>query len=139
MTVLEPSNPARIAGQLRERFVTASLAADETLTFARTVELSQLFSRLRVLGEVLDATWLLRATDAALTVIEELPFPDVPSAETRVALARAVRELGDAVGTLADGGSVDDHESSLRMLTAMLGEIDEESSLTDFDVFVGSA
>ncbi len=137
MTLLEPSNPARIARRLQGSF--AAIDAVDELSFARVVELSRLFASVRVIAELIESDWLLRVTDAATQALAELPMPEPPRFEVQVALRRVFEEIRAVVDTLAEGGAVEAHDNGLRVATAMLSGDDEREALSDLDLFVGNA
>ena len=140
MTVLDPSNPTRIARRLRDRFRSVGAReANEPLAFGRAVELSRLFSEVRVLAELVDAERLLSVTDAAIAVISDLPYPDAPTKEVEGALDRALLDVGAAVGAVAEETDLEIYDARLTDAIAALQTAHGLQALSDVDVFVGNA
>jgi len=140
MTQLEPSNPVRVAREVCARLdALAPLPTGQALTLPRVVELSRLFSSVQVLADLRSAEWLHRAATAALAGLGGREPDATLPLDRQVALERATQEIRAAVAQVADDGDLDEHESQLRLATAMLTVSDEvDSDLSDLDLFVGN-
>lgn len=143
MTVLEPAKSARVAQELREELaaLTVAHAAEQGPPVASKAAFARYFAHLAHLGPDLGSTWFVSLANAAQQALDRLDDDEPFSVSTEVTVNRVVRSLATALDGVARGDGPDAHEADLRVATAMLSAIEDEpqDSLSDLDLFVGSA